>query len=116
MQPQPLDLPFVAAVPRTHDVLVAWLKRSPDDTREAAFVLDRTAGVLYCDESLSGPLGRDPRALADPIAALTRWTWTVTRSIAGVAAGSIVVTTSNGDSNNAQTRLFVEPPATPYRG
>lgn len=108
METQVLEIPFVAAVPRGHEVLVAWLKRSPDETRESALVLDRTAGVLYCDPSLWGPLGRDPRVLHDPVAVLTRWTWVVTRSTTGIAAGAVVLTTSSGESNDAQTRLFVQ--------
>ncbi|MFO0555698.1 MAG: hypothetical protein U0271_45395 [Polyangiaceae bacterium] len=39
--------------------------------------LDRTAGVLYSEPALSGPLGRDPRVLQDPLGVLTRWTWVV---------------------------------------
>lgn len=106
----------MASVPRGHEVVVAWLKRSADATRETALVLDRTAGMLYCDDALWGPLGRDPRVLDDPLAVLTRWTWTVTRSIAGIAAGAVVLTTSSGESNEARTRLFVTSPATAYRG
>ncbi len=111
MATQVLELPFVASIPRGHEVLVAWLKSSPDATRESALVLDRTVGVLYCDPSLWGPLGRDPRAVQDPVAMLTRWSWVVTRSTTGIAAGAIVVTTNSGDSNEAQTRLFVQSPA-----
>lgn len=115
METQALELPFVACVPRGHEVFVAWLKRSPDATHESALVLDRTASILYCDPSLWGPLGRDPRALLDPVAVLTRWTWVVTRSIAGISVGAMVLTTSSGDANDAQTRLFVQSSATPYR-
>ncbi|APR80708.1 Hypothetical protein A7982_06055 [Minicystis rosea] len=115
MENQALELPFVASVPRGHEILVAWLSHSPDAKDETALVLDRTAGILYCDPSLWGPLGRDPRVLQDPIAVLTRWTWTVTRSITGIAAGAVVVTTSRGDSNDARTRLFVQGLAAPYR-
>ncbi|MFT3775940.1 MAG: hypothetical protein QM820_62140 [Minicystis sp.] len=111
METQALELPFVASVPRGHEVLIAWLKHAPDATREDALVLDRTAGILYCDVALWGPLGRDPRVLHDPLAVLTRWTWVVTRSIAGIAAGAVVLTTSSGESNVAQTRLFVQRPA-----
>lgn len=106
----------MASVPRGHEVLVAWLKHSPDASRETALVQDRTAGILYCDHELWGPLGRDPRALQEPLAVLTRWTWVVTRSIAGIAAGAVVLTTNSGESNAAQTRLFVQSPTTPYRG
>ncbi len=115
MDAQVLELPFVAAVPRGHEVLVAWLKSSPDATGESALVLDRTTGILYCDPSLWGPLGRDPRALHEPLAVLTRWSWVVTRSAAGIAAGAVVVTTNRGDSNEAQTRLFVQSPAAPHQ-
>lgn len=106
METRVLELPFVAPIPSHHEVLVVWLKRSPDATGESAFVLDRTAGVLYCDTSLWGPLGRDARVLQDPLAVLTRWSWVVTRSTTGVAAGAIVVTAS-GESNAAETRLFL---------
>jgi hypothetical protein len=108
MDAQVLDLPFVAAVPRGHEVLVAWLKSAPDATRESALVLDRTAGLLYCDLSLRGPLGRDPRVLVDPVGSLTRFSWVVTRSLSGIAMGAMVFTTSTGDSNEAYTRLFVQ--------
>lgn len=108
METQVLELPFAASIPRGHEVLVAWLKSSPDATRESALVLDRTAGILYSDPSLWGPLGRDLRVLQDPLAMLTRWSWVVTRSATGVVVGAIVVTTNRGESNEAQTRLFVQ--------
>jgi hypothetical protein len=37
------ELPFLAPVPRGHDVLVATMRRAPDSS------------VLYCGESLWGP-------------------------------------------------------------
>jgi hypothetical protein len=108
-----LDLPFVAAVPRGHEVLVAWLKSAPEATRESALVLDRTASIVYCDPSLRGPLGRDARVLVDPVGELTRWSWGVTRALTGTAVGAVVFTTSSGDTNDAQTRLFVQGAAAP---
>jgi hypothetical protein len=110
------ELPFLAPVPRDHEVLVATLRRSPDSTVLASFVLDRTATVLYCGETLWGPLDRSPTALHDPLGVLTRFTWVVERSTLGQVVGAMVSSTSAGDQNHAQTRLFVSPSsAAPYR-
>jgi hypothetical protein len=111
------EIPFLAPVPRGHDVLVVWFKRTPEAPNEsAALVLDQTGGILYCDDTLWGPLGTDPRASTDPVGVLTRWSWTVTRSYNGTVQGCAVSTKDRGDSNHAKTRLFVERTnSTPYR-
>lgn len=109
-------LEFLAPVPRGHDVLVSWFKQQPDATSESVVVLDRTAGVLYCDESTWGPLGTAELALRDPIAVLTRWTWVLTRSLSGMSGGALVSTKDRGESNHVRTDLFVEEGApSPYR-
>jgi hypothetical protein len=109
------ELPFLAPVPRGHEVLVATLRRSPDSDQRASLVLDRTTGVLYCGEPLWGPLDRTPLALTDPIGVLTRFTWTVIQRDEGRVMGAMISSASTGDRNHAFTRLYLEAPAGPYR-
>jgi hypothetical protein len=110
------ELPFIAPVPRNHEVLVATLRRSPHSDTRASLVLDRTTGILYCSDALWGPLDRSPLALTDPIGVLTRFTWTVVQTSEGRCMGAMISTSSHGDSNHAHTRLYVEgPSATAYR-
>jgi hypothetical protein len=105
------QLPFLAPVPRGHEVLVATLRRSPESDVLASLVHDRTASVLYVGDTLLGPLDRNPLAIQDPIAVLTRYTWVVVSASVGRVAGAMISSTSAGDQNHAQTRLFVEPAA-----
>lgn len=112
--PSLFEVPFLAPVPTGNEVYVAALVRSADAHEEIFLVHDRTAGVVYCDDRLLGPLGRDAFATRDPVAALTRFTWRVKRAVEGTAAGAILSTAVNGD--HALTRLFVSAPKSPYRG
>lgn len=105
------DLPFIAPVPRGHDVLVATFVI---ENRVAIAVLDRTASTLYCPEDLWGPLYQDPvLAVTDPVAALTRWTWKLRSATEGSCLGALVASSKNGEE--PRTRLVVEARATPYR-
>jgi hypothetical protein len=83
--------------------------------KEVALVHDLTAGIVYCDEDLASILARAPSSTSDPVGTLTRWSWTISRTMRGVIAGAIVATSSSGDSNYARTTLFFEDTAAPYR-
>jgi hypothetical protein len=109
------ELPFLAPVPRGHDVLVVSLRRTPDDPSLSRFVLDQTDGVLYCDEKLWGAFGRDVLATQNPLGVLTRWSWVVEKAATGRVAGVMISTKNWGDTNHSETRLFVEPMGAPYR-
>lgn len=110
------ELPFLAPIPRGHEVLVVGLLRAPTATEPSWLVVDRTAGILYCGENLWGPLGQSAEAASDPVAVLTRWSWRVARSATGRVRAALVASSDVGDSNFARTRLFLEPEgAGPYR-
>jgi hypothetical protein len=78
-----------------------------------SLVHDCTSGIVYCDDRLLGPLGCDAWAPRYPVAALTRFTWRVTRAKQGTAAGAIASIAVNG--NGGRTRLFVASAKSPYR-
>jgi hypothetical protein len=101
------ELPFLAPIPRGHEVLVVTFA-SEDKTLTA--VLDRTASSLYCPEALWGPLHQDPvRAVTDPVAVITRWAWTLRSAVEGVCAGAMMSTKSwGGDRHEVKTILLVE--------
>lgn len=106
------DLPFLAPIPRDHEVLVATFATT--ENRIATAVLDRTASILYCPEDLWGPLYKDPvLAVTDPVAALTRWTWTLRTAVEGSCVGALVAAGRGGE--DARTRLVVEARTAPYR-
>lgn len=112
--PEVHDLDFLAPVPRDHLVLVVTVQR---ETAFGSFVLDQTAGVLYADAALWGPLGRRVTAVTDPLAALAVFDWRPVKAMAGRVVGAMISTRNTGEANHAETRLFVEPapPAAPYR-
>jgi hypothetical protein len=112
------ELPFTAPIPRGHEVLVAVMRRAPDSLVVEHLVLDETTSTLYCTDGLRGPLGRHTLATTDPIAVLTRWTWTVERAQRGTVVGAIVSESPRrGPEHDQSTLLFVEPraDASPYR-
>ena len=107
------ELPFLAPIPRGHDVLVVTFTLAG---KSPTIVLDRTAANLYCTEDLWGPLHQDPvLAVTDPVAVITRWTWTVRSAVEGVCAGAVMSTKGWGDRHEVKTCLLVEPSAAPYR-
>ena len=108
------ELSFLAPVPRDHLVLVATVHR---DGAYGTFVLDQTAGVLYSDTVIWGPLGKRASAVNDPLATLAQYEWRPVRASTGRIVGAMISTKNMGDANHAETRLFVEPlpPAAPYR-
>ena len=107
------ELPFLAPIPRGHEVLV--IKLTLGD-KSPSVVLDRTAANLYCTDELWGPLHQDPGlAVIDPIAVAKRWNWAVKSVTEGVCAGAMISSKSRGDSYEAKTLLLFEPPGTPYR-
>jgi hypothetical protein len=110
------ELPFLAPVPHGHEVVLVALLRSAESTKKTFLALDRTASILYCDDELWG-IFRHEHEVADPVAALTRWSWVVAKSTTGRVVGAMVSTADTGDSNHAKTRLFIEPivPGAPYR-
>ena len=110
--PSTHELLLVAAIPEGHDVLVVTFALA-DQT--ATLVLDRTASILYSPEVLWGALHQNGSlAVKDPIAVVTRWSWTVRSVVEGICAGAIVSTKSWGDFE-VKTILLVEPATTPYR-
>jgi len=116
MSEDAFELPFLAPIPRGHEVLVVGLLRDPGAFEPSWLALDRTAGVLYCGENLWGPIGRSAEAATDPVAILTRWSWRVAQSATGRVRAALVGSSDVGDSNFAKTRLFLEPEgAGPYR-
>lgn len=110
--PSTFELPFASPIPRGHDVLVVTFALAD---KAPTLVLDRTAAVLYCPEVLWGALHHDPAlAVTDPIAVVTRWSWTVRSAMEGVCAGAVVSTKNWGDFD-VKTLLLVEKATTPYR-
>jgi hypothetical protein len=108
MTDEAFELTFLAPVPRGNDVHVVAMRRDPDSEDLVWLVLDRTAGIVYCGEQLWGPLGASAAAIAtDPVAALTRWSWTVARSVSGQVVAALVVSSDIGDSNFSKTKLLV---------
>ena len=115
-QDEVIQFPFLAPVPRGHEVLIGMVRQAPDSDVRASFVLDRTSGLLHCSERLWGPFGADPAALVDPVAVLGRWSWVFERVLAGHSLGAIVMTQDDASRSRGQTRLFVAPAvAQPYR-
>lgn len=111
-----VEIPLSAAVPRGHEVSIVSLRRDASARESQWLVLDRTSGVVHASEALWGPLGDTLAAALDPVAALTRWSWTVERVISGKVVACVVGTSDVGDSNFAKTRLHLEPmPAAPWR-
>jgi hypothetical protein len=108
--PAAIPLPFVAPVPRGNAVTLIGFRRTPDGEGEVIVVVDRTFGVVYADASLSGALGASPAAIDDPVGAVTRFSWAVTRSVTGVSAGALVTYMP------PRTMLFMGEESSPYRG
>jgi len=109
--PSIIELPFLAPIPRGHDVVVVTFTL---DDRSPTLVVDRTAGTVYCPDALAGALQQDPlHAVADPISTLTRWSWTVKSTMSGVCAGALVSTRVSGNNRyELKTHLLMEPAAT----
>lgn len=107
-----IELPFLAPIPAGHEVLVVWLRQTPDDQRTRLLVLDQSARVLYCDDRLWGPLGANEQATLDPVGLLTRLSWVEDRRLMGRVSGAMV---TMGASTELRTRLFLEPGSAPYR-
>lgn len=105
--PQTLEVPFVAIVPAGHDVFVAKMRPQAGSDKGVFMVLDVTTSVLYCNDDLWG-LFHPAASSSDPVGVLARWGWIVDGHHRGRVVGSVVSTTSAGDSNHARTRLFVE--------
>lgn len=108
--PATFPVPFVAPVPRGNAVSVYVFRRTPDGVGEVSVVVDRTFGVVYADSALAGALGASPMAIEDPVAAITRFAWELTKHVTGVSSGALVAYTP------ARTVLFVSPGDSPYRG
>ena len=108
------QLAFFAPIPRGHEVLLVTFNM---EGKSPKLVLDRTAANLYCPDALWGALHQDPvLAVSDPVAVLTRWSWTVQSAVAGICAGAVLSTKqSGGDRHDAKTLLLIEPAAAPYR-
>lgn len=107
------DLPFVAPIPRGHEVLLVTFTV---DNQSPTLVLDRTTSIVYCPENLWGPLHQDPvLAVSDPIAAVTRFAWTVRNTVAGTCVGALISTQNSGNKQEAKTRMLIEPATAPYR-
>lgn len=102
-----LELPFLAPIPRGHEVLVVTFAL---DDKAPTVVLDRTASTLYCPGDLWGPLHQDPAlAVTDPVAVVTRWAWTVQSTLGGTCAGALISSKSwGGDRLEVKTTLLVE--------
>lgn len=85
-------------------------RRTPDGVGEVSVVVDRTFGLVYADSALAGALGASPTAIEDPVAAITRFAWEVTKHVSGVSSGALVAYAPT------RTVLFLVPEASPYRG
>ncbi|MBX3250976.1 MAG: hypothetical protein KF901_27615 [Myxococcales bacterium] len=105
-----IEFPFLAPVPRGHEVFFAILTQSAE---RASLVLDRTARLIYTLEALFTTVGTQPAIFSDPIPTLEAQGWTVERAQAGVSHGAIVL--SHDRRNRARTRLFVGPAPSAYR-
>lgn len=111
-----VEVALSVPVPRGHEVTVVALRGHPSARELAWVVIDRTSGVVHVSEALWEPLGDSLAAAVGPVAALTRWSWTVERTVCGKVVACMVGTSDTGDSNFAKTRLHVEPlPASPGR-
>jgi hypothetical protein len=108
--PTTFPIPFVAPVPRGNAVSIFAFRRTPDGVDEASVVVDRTFGLVYADSTLAGALGASPTAVDDPVAAITRFSWAVTKHVTGISSGALVAYTP------ARTVLFLVPEDSPYRG
>jgi hypothetical protein len=104
--PTVYELPFIAPIPRGHEVQVITFNGDESPT----VVLDKTTSSLYCPEALWGPLHQNPAlAVTDPIAVATRFSWTVRSVVAGVCAGAMMSTNQwGGDRHVVKTLLMVE--------
>ena len=110
LSPASFPVPFVAPVPRGNTVSVFGFRRMPEGVGEVSVVVDRTFGVVYADSALAGALGASPTAIDDPVAAITRFSWEVTKHVTGISSGALVAYTP------ARTVLFLVPEDSPYRG
>jgi hypothetical protein len=108
--PASFPVPFVAPVPRGNAVSIFGFRRMPEGVGEVSVVVDRTFGVVYADSALAGALGASPTAIDDPVAAITRFSWEVTKHVTGISSGALVAYTP------ARTVLFLVPEDSPYRG
>src|SRR5262249_46404015 len=102
-----------APVARGHGVLVVEFAVAK---KNAMMVLDRTTSCLFCEDELSASLHQDAAlALTDPVALVTRSSWTVKLTVEGVCTGTI--TSIKGDASRYATRtlILVESASAPYR-
>lgn len=111
-----IEVALSAPVPRGHEVTVVSLRRDSSAREVYWLVLDRTSGVVHASEALWAPLGDTLEAALDPVAALTRRSWTVDASTSGEVLACVVGSSDVGDSNFARTRLHVVvAPPSPWR-
>jgi hypothetical protein len=112
--PTVIDLPFAAPIPKGNEVLVVTFEL---DGKSPTLVHDKTTGVAYFPDDLSGPLMRAPElAIDDPVGAITRFAWTVKNTLAGVSVGALVSIRTGQRGHEESTRLLVEPASSqPYR-
>ena len=108
--PASFPVPFVAPVPRGNAVSIFGFRRMPEGVGEVSVVVDRTFGVVYADSALAGALGASPTAIDAPVAAITRFSWEVTKHVTGISSGALVAYTP------PRTVLFLVPEDSPYRG
>ena len=113
MSMKPLDLPFAAPVPVGHDV--AWARLGHDTGQTGDVLVDRTSGVIYCEDRIKF-LFAFPTSATEPLARATQHGWRALESVAGRVVAAIVAT---GTSEPAiTTKLFVDASqqtSTPYR-
>jgi hypothetical protein len=111
-----VEIPFFAPVPKGHEVLVVTFEL---DGKSPMLVHDKSAStVFYYGDDLAGPLNRMPElAVTDPVAAITRFPWTVKSALAGLCTGALCTTHyTSARGPESTTRLFIEPAsAQPYR-
>lgn len=102
MQVEQLQLGFLAPVPRGHQIRYAWLRMAPDSDTFAAFVHDLTAGIVYCDRRLVGPLG-SVAAMEDPLGVLSHFSWSLEKQLSGRVVGVLC----SADEQVTRTRLAI---------
>jgi hypothetical protein len=107
-----VEFGFAAPVPRGHTVRL--LRIENPDAERAGILVDETAGVVYCDESVSFLLNA-PDAPENPMRRATTLGWRVIEDGRARVRAAVVMTGSDGA---VRTSLFHEalPPSDgPYR-
>jgi hypothetical protein len=113
MRAEPFELPFPAPISGGHDVVIAELRITAGHGTVDWLVHDLTAHVVFCDQRLWTTLRTEPDALTDPLGALVRRDWTLSKTTRGRCVGALV--TDARGHGAPRTLLSVDVADTPYR-